>query len=323
MKENNPSEYNDLYDYADSCARDGRHGEALEIYEKLFSMNPGDDSLLLSIAWVHKDSGDSGKAMHYLERILEKELARKVFTGFAYDELVRMYREMGEYEKLVLLCERAVTVYPDDPALLDTLGSACLRSGRADRSFEVFSRLVEMDPRAPAFHLNRACAAVAAGEYGEAESSCAAARDLEPEDGHLFYDRLARCYTDAGQYERAEKAQNRAIELCRDNPLYYCGLGEIELKRGRTAEARKAFEEACREDPSSRGAFHNRLANMMLREGLITEAVEELEKAIEAEPANPFYYITLIACCDHLGESGRADRYRELARRAGVLPDQG
>ena len=233
-----------------------------------------------------------------------------------------MYREMGEYEKLVLLCERAVTVYPDDPALLETLGSACLKSGRAEQSLNVFSQLVEMDPEAPAWLLNRACAAVAAGEYGEAESSCAAALELEPKDGHFFYDRLATSYKDAGQYERAEKAQNRAIELCRENHLYYCGLGEIVLKQGRIGEARKAFEEACRIDPASRGGFHNRLANMMLREGHITEAADEFEKAIAADPDCPFYYITLIACCDQLGENERANRYRDLGHRAGILPDE-
>ncbi|MCK9527778.1 MAG: tetratricopeptide repeat protein [Syntrophales bacterium] len=323
MSMGDPSEYNTLYDYADSCAGDGRHEEALKIYEKLLAANPGDDSLLLSIAWVHKDSGDTEKALHCLQQVLEKELARKVFTGFAYDELVRMYREMGEYDRLVLLCERAATIYPDDTALLDTLGSACLKSGRAERALAIFSRLVEMDPEAPVYHMNRACAAVAAGQYDEAESSCAAAFALEPEDGRLFYGRLAMSYKDTEQYGRAEKAQNRALELCPGNPLYHCGLGEIMLKQGKIDEARGAFEDACRADPASRAGFHNRLANMMLREGYVTEAADEFEKAIAADPGNPFYYITLIACCDRLGEHERADRYRDRGRREGVLPDEG
>ncbi|MDD5475810.1 MAG: tetratricopeptide repeat protein [Syntrophales bacterium] len=312
-------EYNDLYDYADRCASEGRHGEALEIYEKLSQINPGDDSLLLSIAWVHRDSGNIEKALQYLEQILEKELSRKVFTGFAYDELVRFYRETGEDEKLIFLCERAASAYPNDPSLLATLGKACLRSGKADRAFQVFSILVGFDPEAPVYHMDLASAAVLSGRFDQAEKACEEACRLDPDDAHMYFDRLSTTYLEAGQYDKAERASKRSIEICPKNPLYYCSLGEIHLKRGRLDDSRKAFEEACRIDPFSRSAFHNRLANSMLRQGHTIEAIDEYEKAVAADPRNPFYYLSIIGCCEALGDTERAERFRNLGLSEGVL----
>jgi tetratricopeptide (TPR) repeat protein len=313
-------EYNDLYDYADYCVRDGRHEEALALYEKLLEISPGNDSLLFSIAWVYRDMGDTDKALEWLERLLERELARNVFTGFAYDELVKTYREMGEYGKLVQLCERAAEVYPDETALLATLGDACLRSGRHERAFQVFSTLVEMEADMPLYHLNRGVAAVGLGRYQTAEQSCAEAVRLEPGDGPMVYDRLAAAYEEAECWDRAETSRRRSIDVDRDNPLYRCSLGDLYLRQGKIEDARNVYDEACGIDPSSRGAFRNRLANMMIREGLVREAIDEFEKAVSADPHNPFYYLSLIVCCEQVGDKDRAARFRDRGRLEGVLP---
>lgn len=321
MAEYEPLEYNELYDYADLCARDGRHDEALAIYEKLYLEKPDNDSLLLSIAWVHIDMGNRQEALSRLEQLLEKELARNIFTGFAFDEMVKMYREIKEYDKLILLCERAVSIYPDDPALLSTLGDACLRSERWERALEVFTVLVQIDPTMSLYFMNRGLAALGAGSYEEAEAAVAEAIRLEPEDAAMIHDRLAAAFEGAGDIERALASRRKAIESDRSNPYYHCGLGDLYLAAGRLEDARSAYDEACRIIPSSTASLRNRLANQMLKAGLVSDAMTEFEKAIDADKDNPFYYISLIACCRATGDDERAQAVMKRGRSRGVLED--
>ena len=320
MSDIQPMEYDELYDYADQCAQDRRYDEALEIYNRLHRDRPDNDSLLLSIAWVYRDRGDVEQAFGYLEELLEKELARNIFTGFAFDELVKMYREMEEYEKLVMLCELAVAKYPHDPALLRTLGDSCLRSGRWDRALEVFSTLTDMDSKMSVYFMNRGLAAVGAGKYNDAEADCVTAIQLEPEDAAMIYDRFATAFEEADQAERALALRKKAVESSGNNPHFYCGLGDLYLSQGRIEEARNAYEEACRIIPASRGSLCNRLANMMIKTGFIAEAIEEFENALEADPANPFYYLSLIGCCEAIGDQEGVRKFRELGRLRGALP---
>jgi len=315
-----PLEYDKLYDYADLCAKEGRHEEALAVYKELRRLKPDNDSLLLSIAWVYIDMGEKERALEYLEQLLEKELSRNIFTGFAFDEMVKMYRDIKEYDKLIMLCERAVDVYPHDPTLLATLGESCLKSGNCKRAFEVFSMLTDIDPDMSLYFMNRGIAAVEMGDYEKAEESVSLAIQKEPEDGAMIYDHLAGAYEKAGQHERAIQARMQAIERDRDNPYYHCGLGDLYLKLGRLDDAREAYEEACRISPVSRGTFRNRLAIMMIKAGFIVEAAEEFEKAIEIDPANPFYYLGLIGCLEAMGDEKGARKFKELGRRRGVLP---
>ena len=133
-------------DLADRYREEERFDEAIELYLQLIEMNPGDESLTMSLAWAYNDSGKTERAIETLEGLLKKELQRRVFTGFAFDELVRIYREQENYGRLVDICEGAVKAQPDDPALLKTLGDSSLRGGKIERAIEVFEMLTGMEP---------------------------------------------------------------------------------------------------------------------------------------------------------------------------------
>ncbi|MEA1970727.1 MAG: tetratricopeptide repeat protein, partial [Thermodesulfobacteriota bacterium] len=106
------TEIGEFYDLADQRMRDGRYEEAIELYHRLEEINPEDDSIVMSLAWAYRDSGRLSDAVLCLERLLEKELKRKIFTGFAFDELVKIYRNEGNYKRLVVICEAAVAAQP-------------------------------------------------------------------------------------------------------------------------------------------------------------------------------------------------------------------
>ncbi|MBE0558262.1 MAG: tetratricopeptide repeat protein [Proteobacteria bacterium] len=88
-------------DRADTLLRMGRHTEAIPLYRKLVEAFPEEESHLLALAWALHDSGNPKEAAACFERLFRKELTRKLVIGFAYDELVRIYREGKNWEALI------------------------------------------------------------------------------------------------------------------------------------------------------------------------------------------------------------------------------
>src|SRR5690606_7567099 len=82
---------------AEECMTAGRYEEAAIFYRKLIGLNPGEDSFLLILAWACHDAGRIDLAVDCFEQLYEKELRRKIFTGFAFDELVRIFKERADY----------------------------------------------------------------------------------------------------------------------------------------------------------------------------------------------------------------------------------
>ena len=314
------TEIDEFYDRADRHMREGRYEEAIELYLKLAEIHPEDESIVMSLAWAYRDSGRVSDAVRCLEGLLEKELGRKTFTGFAFDELVRIYREEGNHRRLVAICEAAVAVQPDDISLLTTLGDAYLGVGRPHGAIEVFAMLTEMEPDAPALFCRLGDAHIAAGDYDGAEDAYNKAISIEPSDAHRFYGALGGALSQAGEYDRAEKALQRSLESRPYQPLVHCSLGDVLIRQGRLADAGVAYEEAARIDPVSAGGYYNRLGNMLAGENHHAMAIEVFEKAVATDPLNPFYCLSLVKSCEMEGLHEKAQAVYEKAQSLGVFP---
>lgn len=306
-----------IYDLADKHMKERRYGEAAVLYEKLVEMNPGEESVVMSLAWAYRESGRIDEAIDCLEGLLKKELERKVFTGFAFDELVKIFKNEGKHDRLVDICERATAAQPEDIGLLSILGDAYLRAGQTDMAAEVFKKITKMEPDSPMFFINFGDALVAAGDFDGAERAYDTAVTIDPSEAPVFYNRLGGTYFRAGQYERSEKAYEKSLKHSSDNPLYYCNLGNVLVKQGKLEEAGNAYENAARIDPGSAGAFYNRLGNTLVAEGHHFRAIDIFRKAVSADPRNPFYYLRLAESCAAEGLIEEAEEALQEARSLG------
>ena len=165
---------------ADDLMKTGRPAEAVPIYRKWVEAHPDEDSHLLALAWALHDSGKTAEAAVCFEQLFRKELSRKLFTGFAYDELVRIYREGKNGEALLSVCERAAAAQPEDTGILQTLGEAYLSAGRAVRRFGCLKRW------SPANRMHRSTAVRSAmpglprASLEEAEAEYNRAAEIDP-----------------------------------------------------------------------------------------------------------------------------------------------
>ena len=283
------SEFINLLQQAEEYLKAGRYREGITIYRKLLADHPEEESILLSLAWAYHDGGDTEQAIDCFERLFENELARKVFTGFAYDELVRIYKSLRQYDRLVDVCERAADVQPQDVALLGELGEAFLKAGKIAESIKILKKLLEMAPDEPICHCRLGDALLAEGNFIEAEASYDRAAEIDPAAACSFYSRLGDRYLRARENERAEKAFRKCLEIGRDNPLYHCAVGDCLIGRGKLAEAQAAYETAMALSPDSAGALYNRWGNALAAaccpERLLKKSFfQAVQKCPEAKP---------------------------------------
>lgn len=278
-----------LHDLADRLASEKRFEEAIELYRKLIWEHPSNESLILSLAWAYRDWGKDEEAIVCFERLFEREIGRRVFTGFAFDELVRLFREKSLHDRLVSLCERVAKVQPEDPALFCTLGEAYLKAGKADQGIRVFRKLTEMEPESSVYFCLLGNAHALAGSPEKAEESVEKAAAIDPGESHVFFSRLGNLFAQRGDFERAVRLLRKAIVEKPDYPLYYCTLGDIRIRQGRIDEARKAYNLAVELDQGSEEGYLNRLGKSLLNGGYGEEAAAVFELLVSRNPAHPFY----------------------------------
>ncbi|MFA5180907.1 MAG: tetratricopeptide repeat protein [Syntrophales bacterium] len=273
----------------------GEYRAAIDLYEKLIERHPGDDSFVLALAWAYHDGGFMDEAVGCFEKLLEKELQRKIFTGFAFDELVRIFKRDGHYDRLVMICERAMAAQPEDYALMGDLGEAYLKTGGIEKAVVVFRKMTDMEPEDATAFCRLGNALVALESFAEAEAAYERAAAIEPTAAGAYYSRLSEVYRQAGHHDLAVRALERCIRENADEPAYHLLVGDIMVAKGDIADAFIAYERAVKLRPNFTGAYFNRLGNTLSRFSQYEKAVTAFQKAITAEPDNPFYILYLNA----------------------------
>ncbi len=301
---------------ADALVRSGRNAEAVPIYRRLAETFPEEESHLLALAWALHDGGCLEEAVACFERLFEREVARKVFTGFAYDELVRIYRARQDWKALVLICERAAAAQSDDAGLQRTLGEAYLAAGKTGEALQVCEGLVRLEPGSPENWCSLGIARLAAGDPGGAESACLRAAEIEPADAPAFFDRLAERCLRYGHPERAKAALDHGLALDPGHPARWMALAEVLVLLGKTAEAADCCEKAGSLNPATAGSCCYHLGNLLTKEGFHPQAAESFARAALTEPGNPRYLLRLAASYT---AQGRIESATDALRRAEAL----
>lgn len=248
---------------AEQCLRAGQYQAAILIYRKLVADYPEDESLLLALAWAYHDVGCPDKAIQCFEQLFAKELSRKVFTGFAYDELVRIYKMSGQYDRLVDVCTRAAAAQPNDTALLGELGAAYLKAGRTREAKDVCRTIIALEPDGAAIYCLLGEAHLTDGEFAPAEKAYRRAAKIDPAAACSFFSRLAAGYGRIGEHRREEKILRQCLKILPLDPLYHCRMGECLINQGQLDSAAAVYTKALALSPASADVFYHRWGNAL------------------------------------------------------------
>ncbi len=303
-------------DYADDLLKQGKYKEAIKICEEIHRSYPKKESVLLMLAWAYYDSGAAAQAIEYLDVLFELELQRKVFTGFAFDELVRIYKQEKKHQKLVEICEKAISVQPEDIGLLVELGNAYLQLGQAKKACGIYEKIVGMEDNNPAFYCFWGEALFSAGFIRESEDAYMRASQIDTEQAGQYFFKLAVLFQQAQNHKEAKRIINKCIAGNPDNPLYYCSLGDSLIGLGQMKEAWEAYRKAVQYGGyKSAGAYYNRLGNILLKEKYYSQAAEAFQKAVTNDDIQ-LYYFGLVSAYKAMGLEDEAE---EIIRRMKII----
>lgn len=143
---------------------------------------------------------------------------------------------------------------------------------------------------------------------------------------------LGQAYFEMDEYAGARKAAARqlyekALQTSANAPLLLVGMGHVELKEGKTNEARQKFESALTmtrtkkgDDPVILNAIGR--ANVDARQGDLPYAIEKLEAASKRDEKNPDILLNLGNAYRKArpGEGG-GDAYKNYQRALSVSPN--
>lgn len=298
----------------DECLKAQRFGEAVPFYRQLIDLNPDDDSYRLGLAWAYHDSGKTEQAVACFEQVFERELQRRIFTGFAFDELVRIYKGSKDHERLVDLCERAAAAQPGDIALMGELGEAYLKAGRPADALRIFESMTEMEPDDSSFWCSLGRARIMNDDSEGGLEACRRAAAIDPADAGSFFSRMARFFLQAGQVENAERAFREGLSKHGEDPLLRLGLGDVLIQQGKVGEGVAAYQGIIDRNRADSGVYLNRLGHTLSRARFHREAVAAFQQAIACDPENPFYYRALSESYLSLGNEEAAS---QALRQAG------
>jgi len=293
-------------DRAEKLLQKGRYDEAVILLEEIHRESPEEDPVLLMLSWAYYDSGKIDQAVSYLNVLFDRELQRRVFTGFAFDELVRIHKQTKNFSALVDICERASVAQPEDVCLLTELGNAYLQSGRVEKACDVYKKLVNIENDNSFFYCSLGEALFAAGLHQESEQAYQKAGDIDPDQLDQYYFKVASLFQQAQKYNDAERLLSKCVTINPSNPLYHCALGDCLVGLGQIQNALAAYEKAVQYDQSRAAMYYNRLGNSFMKTGNYSQAAAAFRSAIQHDPVRQ-YFLNLASALREMGLVEQAD----------------
>lgn len=155
----------------------------------------------------------------------------------------------GQTEKAMTWFQKAYSLAPENPAVLESLAHGHYAEGRSGKALELFKAAVRRSPDDAELRLNLANVLATSGRLVEAK------RELEEvlrlDDGIASaHDRIAILMVSQGNLAVAVAHFKKAVDIDPKSPDYHNNLGMALAQTGDEAAAREQFREALRLDPN-------------------------------------------------------------------------
>jgi tetratricopeptide (TPR) repeat protein len=179
--------------------------------------------------------------------------------------------------------EAAITAHrPSRPDFYYELARAYAKQENHGSALRWSGEALRRDPAFVPALKERAAAAMATGQLGEAADALEKAAVARPRDSNALAD-LGNVYLQQGRVEEARDALARALALDPDAPRANNTIGLTLLRQGYPDAAGRHFREAIRVQPDLAEA-HNNLGNLLAGRNAYAEAAHHFEKAVGSDP---------------------------------------
>jgi len=287
----------------DAAERAEKMNAAIEYYRQATSLSPNNAQLFNEWGQVYYLMGDYEKALEKYQRSLSVDQE----YDQTYVLLGDLYLNTKELDKAADAYSRALELNPDIVQAHSALGYIYSQQGKLQEAIEENLKVLELAPNDYASHKNLALLYQQMGKTDEAIAHAQRALELAPEKDKASLqafiaqlrpgqppassdEELIQTYLSEGQsylnqkdYERAEEAYAKALELNPNIVQAHSALGYIYAMQGRFQEALEENLKVLELVPNDY-ATHKNLAMIYQQLGRIEEAIAEAETALELAP---------------------------------------
>ncbi len=168
-------------------------------------------------------------------------------------------------------------------------------------------------PQSP--ELNAGIKSFDAGNFADARKAFEAAARRNPKDAEALYDLGMTCEK-LGDLPAAEQAYKSALAASPDHEMAAVALGSLYIDAGRTDDA-LAIGRAALAKHGKSGPLHENVGVALATRGDQDGAVRELQQAIQSQPADAMFRLTLAHWLNAWRSPGAAaelDRARDLVK---------
>lgn len=224
--------------WAEIEERVGDLSGARELLSKAISSQPRVAEAYVALSRLEARRGYSTRALELMQTAagLSKKPPAVVFNAWAQIE----WTLCGRVEAAREILERGHNLHPNDPALLQTLGTLEERSGNVAKAKELYAASIRVRPTAPAF-VAWALVEEREGDLVEAVNLFEQALMTDALHG-AAYNAYGMMEARRGELDRARAVYERGLKVFASASVYH-GYGQLELKLGRNPDrARELFQ---------------------------------------------------------------------------------
>jgi uncharacterized protein (TIGR02466 family) len=292
----------------DALRRSGQASSALHRCREHVDANPASADLLLALARLESDHGDSDNAVSALEdaaRISPDRIEVWVALGDASLAGQRFQSAVNAYQ-------RALNLDPGIPELAARLGAALQSAGQAEEAVDCYRTALEGSPESALLHYNLGTALKVLHRFDQAVVEYQAAVSLAPDNPDLKL-RLGNLLVETSRFEQAIEPLNSALSAVpRPAQGFVCHLLAYAHKKLGQGEA--SVQSAKRLVELTGGAvpalMHLSAAYLTL--GDAQRALEVCERGLEREPASRQLLSDKAIALTALGRHREADHLVDL-----------
>jgi tetratricopeptide (TPR) repeat protein len=119
----------------------GKRKKSIESMQSVIKIDPEHADALNYIGYTYADSGEN---LDEAERLILKALKHKPDDGYIIDSLGWVYYQKGLFRQAVTTLEKAVSIVPDDPVIMEHLGDAYLKINKKKKALEVYRNSLKL-----------------------------------------------------------------------------------------------------------------------------------------------------------------------------------
>ncbi len=276
----------------------GMAAEAVELYEKAFSMAPDRDELLPRIVGAHLAAGNTFDAK-VAARMARQDYPDKAGAWLAS---AKVQEADGQLEEAVKSYEKAYEIAPETPGLSMMIGTTYIKLGQGAKGREYLVKVIEAPDTPTNVVYNYAVSLMRDKKYAAAVSPLQRVTREEPEFVGGWR-ALAQCYRARKMYSQAVAPYQTALALQPDAQLAF-NLGATAARAEQWDVAIAAYDQSLEMAPDNLEAAYNRAVALM-NAGRLDDADAAFTAYRERDPEN--YKATL----NHGVALFKAGRYDE------------